>query len=95
MPCVEPIGRRSVMRNQLRKLADVAPEPHVTVQILPLDANGEARLEGSPTPPGSLVPTRPHVRHPVRRESSRVWSSSRPRADTCAYSALGCSTNSH
>ncbi len=40
------VGRRSVMRDQLRKLADVAPEPHMSIQILPLDAGGGAGLEG-------------------------------------------------
>lgn len=40
------VDRRSVMRDQLRKLADVAAEPQMTVQILPLDAGGGAGLEG-------------------------------------------------
>lgn len=40
------VGRASVMRDQLRKLADVAAEPHMTVQILPLDCGGSPGLNG-------------------------------------------------
>jgi len=41
-----PIGRPSVMRDQLRKLVDLAAEPFLTLQILPLDAGGGPGLNG-------------------------------------------------
>lgn len=40
------VGRPSVMRDQLRKLVDVAVEPDMTVQILPFDASGGGGVEG-------------------------------------------------
>jgi hypothetical protein len=36
------VGTRSVMRDQLRKLVDLAEAPHMTVQVLPFEAGGGA-----------------------------------------------------
>ncbi|MDA3642579.1 DUF5753 domain-containing protein [Saccharopolyspora indica] len=40
------VGRASVMRDQLRKLLDVAESPNVTIQILPEEVPGTPGLEG-------------------------------------------------
>lgn len=55
-----PIGRRSVMRDQLRKLTDLAAEPFLTLQILPLDAGSGPGLNG-PFTLLSLPPPAPDI----------------------------------
>lgn len=40
------VGQRSIMRDQLRKLLDLADSSSVTIQILPLDAGGSPGLVG-------------------------------------------------
>lgn len=41
-----PVGPGSVMRDQLRKLVDLAAEPYLTVQILPFAGGGGPGLDG-------------------------------------------------
>lgn len=41
-----PVGTNIVMRNQLRRLAEVAASDHITVQILPSSAGASPALDG-------------------------------------------------
>lgn len=41
------VGGPRVMRGQLERLIDLAPEPHVSLQILPFDRGGHGGLEGA------------------------------------------------
>jgi transcriptional regulator with XRE-family HTH domain len=41
-----PVGPRSVMRDQLRKLVDLAAEPYLTVQVLPFAGGAGPGLSG-------------------------------------------------
>jgi transcriptional regulator with XRE-family HTH domain len=42
-----PVGGRAVMRGQLKRLAEVADLPHVTIQAVPFDRGGHAATGGS------------------------------------------------
>jgi hypothetical protein len=42
-----PVGGRAVMRGQLKRLAEVADLPHVTIQVVPFDRGGHAAAGGS------------------------------------------------
>lgn len=44
-----PVGGTDVLRGQLRRLAEVARLPHVTMQVLPLDTGAHAALGGDLT----------------------------------------------
>jgi hypothetical protein len=41
-----PVGAPSVMRNQLRRLVEVAESPHITIQVLPKSVGASPALEG-------------------------------------------------
>jgi hypothetical protein len=41
------VGGRAVMRGQLKRLAEVADLPHVTIQVVPFDRGGHAAAGGS------------------------------------------------
>jgi Domain of unknown function (DUF5753)/Helix-turn-helix domain len=42
-----PVGGRAVMRAQLKRLAEAADLPHVTIQVVPFDRGGHAAAGGS------------------------------------------------
>lgn len=42
-----PVGGRRVMRGQLERLIDLAAEPHIAIQVLPLTAGAHPGMEGS------------------------------------------------
>lgn len=76
------VGSRAIMRDQLRRLADLADESFMTLQVLTFEAGGGAGLEGPFTLLSLPEPT-PDVLHAEDVVSGVVFQEDRERVRVC------------